>query len=37
MINGAHAILYGDDADATRAALVKVCWGPGRWTPAMAG
>jgi hypothetical protein len=24
MINGAHAILYSDDADATRAALVKV-------------
>jgi hypothetical protein len=24
MINGAHAILYSDDADATRAALAKV-------------
>jgi hypothetical protein len=24
MINGAHAILYSDDADATRATLVKV-------------
>jgi hypothetical protein len=24
VINGAHAILYGDDADATRAALAKV-------------
>ena len=24
MINGAHAILYSDDADAIRAALVKV-------------
>jgi hypothetical protein len=24
MINGAHAILYSDDAEATRAALVKV-------------
>ena len=24
MINGAHAILFSDDADATRAALVKV-------------
>jgi hypothetical protein len=24
MINGAHAILYSDDADATRPALVKV-------------
>jgi hypothetical protein len=36
MINGAHAILYSDDADATRAALVKVL-GPGRWMPAVAG
>ena len=24
MINGAHAILYSDDADATRATLAKV-------------
>jgi hypothetical protein len=24
MINGAHTILYSDDADATRAALAKV-------------
>jgi hypothetical protein len=24
MVNGAHAILYSDDADATRAALAKV-------------
>jgi hypothetical protein len=24
MINGAHAILYSDDADATRTALAKV-------------
>jgi hypothetical protein len=24
MINGAHAILYSDDADATRAVLAKV-------------
>jgi hypothetical protein len=24
MINGAHAILYGNDADATRATLAKV-------------
>jgi hypothetical protein len=24
MINGAHAILYSDDAHATRAALAKV-------------
>jgi hypothetical protein len=24
MINGAHAILYSDDAEATRAALAKV-------------
>jgi hypothetical protein len=24
MINGAHAILYSDDADATRAALARV-------------
>ena len=36
MINGAHAILYSGDADATRAALAK-CWGPGRSTPAAAG
>jgi hypothetical protein len=27
MINGAHAILYSDDADATRAALAKVLAG----------
>ena len=24
MINGAHAILYSDDAEATRAALAKL-------------
>jgi hypothetical protein len=29
MINGAHAILYSDDAEATRAALAKVL-GTGR-------
>ena len=33
MINGAHAILYSDDADATRAVLAKVL-GPGRSTAA---
>jgi hypothetical protein len=27
MINGAHAILYSDDADATRATLAKVLVG----------
>jgi hypothetical protein len=27
MINGVHAILYSDDADATRATLVKVLGG----------
>jgi hypothetical protein len=36
MINGAHAILYSDDAAATRATLAKVL-GPGRSTPAVAG
>jgi hypothetical protein len=37
MISGAHAILYSDDADATRAALVKVLGDPGRSTSAGAG
>jgi hypothetical protein len=36
MINGAHAILYSHDADATRAALAKVL-GPGRSMRAAAG
>ena len=36
MINGADAILYSDDAEATRAALAKVLE-PGRSTPAAAG
>jgi hypothetical protein len=36
MINGAHAILYSADADATRASLAKVL-GTGRSTPAAAG
>jgi hypothetical protein len=36
MINGAHAILYSDDADVTRAALAKGS-GPGRWMRATAG
>jgi hypothetical protein len=36
MINGAHAILYSDDAEATRAALAR-SWEPGRSTPAAAG
>jgi hypothetical protein len=36
MINGAHSILYSDDAEATRAALAKVL-GTGRWTPPAAG
>jgi hypothetical protein len=35
-MNGAHAILYSDDAAATRATLAKVR-GAGRWTPAAAG
>jgi hypothetical protein len=30
MSNGALAILYSNDADATRAKLAR-CWGPGRW------
>jgi hypothetical protein len=28
MINGAHAVLYSNDADATRAALAKVLGTP---------
>ena len=36
MINGAHAILYSDDADATRAALAKVL-GTRSWTRVAAG
>jgi hypothetical protein len=36
MINGAHAILYSDDADAIRAPWSR-SWGPGRSTPAAAG
>jgi hypothetical protein len=36
MINGAHAILYSDDAEATRAALPR-CSARGRWMPAVAG
>ena len=35
MINGAHAILYSDDADATQAALAKGL-GAGQWTLAVA-
>jgi hypothetical protein len=36
MINGAHAILYSDDAAATRATLAKVL-GTRTSTPAAAG
>jgi hypothetical protein len=36
MINGAHAILYSDDAEATRPTLAKVL-GTGRSTRAAAG
>ena len=36
MITGAHAILYSDDADATRATWPRSS-GPGRSTPAAAG
>jgi hypothetical protein len=36
MINGVHAILYSNDADATRATLARVL-GTGRSTPAAAG
>jgi hypothetical protein len=36
MINGAHAILYSDDAEATRATWPRSS-GPGRSTPAAAG
>jgi hypothetical protein len=36
MINGAHAILYSDNAAATQATWPR-CRGPGRWTPAAAG
>jgi hypothetical protein len=36
MINGAHAILYRDDADATLRPWPR-CLGRGRGTPAAAG
>ena len=36
MITGAHAILYSDDADATRATVSR-CSRPSRWMPAAAG
>jgi hypothetical protein len=36
MVNGAHAILYSEDADATRAARPRYS-GPGRWMRAAAG
>jgi hypothetical protein len=35
MINGAHAILYSDDAEATGRPWPRYS-GPGRWTPAAA-
>jgi Protein of unknown function (DUF664) len=35
MINGAQAILYSDDAEATGRPCPR-CSGPGRWTPAAA-
>jgi hypothetical protein len=37
MINGAHAILYSDDADATRAALARVLGTRVGERPAAAG